>query len=271
MGILEAIILGFIQGITEFFPVSSSGHLTLLPILIERTNSSLNFDFQDTAFDGILHMATFIAILIAYRKKIWAILQKWKERSNFILIRNILLTSTPAILIAGIFEALGLLENQSPVLTAFNLIWVGVVLLAVEFMPKIKTATGEAHGLNKKQAVSIGLLQGMSLLRGVSRSGITLIAGLWQGLSKEAALEYAFLSSIPVFAAVSIFSIGKVFIDRSDLVASNNQLLAGFLAALLSGILVITLFRSLIKKRYVLAAFGFYRIILGIILLVVLI
>lgn len=268
---LEAIILGIIQGLTEFFPVSSSGHLLLLPELSKALGLGLDFDFQDSAFDITLHIATFLAILIAYRKRLWTTFANYKKQENFDLIRSVFITTIPVAMFGAIFFILGdeVIKNES--LATFMLIFVGILLIVAEIKFPVeinKQTTETTFDLKTQDAFTIGLGQSVAFVRGVSRSGITMLAGLMNGLNRREALDYAFLSGIPVFAMITAAQILQLITDPEATQATTEQIASGFIAALITGILVISIFRSLINKKGALAAFGIYRIILGIIIVI---
>jgi undecaprenyl-diphosphatase len=267
---IAAIILGIIQGLTEFFPVSSSGHLLLLPKLSDALGLGLNFDFQDTQFDVVLHIATFLAILIAYKQKIWKIFTKITQPEQKQTVINIVFVSIPAVIVSGILF-LGddeIVKNED--VATFMLILVGFLLIFAEFSSKYAANTLTYDKLSPQKAFVIGIFQMLALLRGVSRSGITLIGGMQMGLKREEALDFAFLAALPIFALATIAQILELITDQNATQASTMQLSVGFVAALVTGILVIEIFKKIINRKGMLAAFGVYRIILGIILLLVL-
>ncbi|MFW5702649.1 MAG: undecaprenyl-diphosphate phosphatase [Candidatus Dojkabacteria bacterium] len=262
---LEAIILGIIQGLTELFPVSSSGHLLLVPEISKALGLDLDFSFQDTSFDITLHVATFFAILIAYWAKVKPIIFQWKEEKTNKLRKNLVLSSLPLAIPALIFAVFSddLVKNNS--LATFMLISIGAALIATEVYVNKRGQGNSYLELNKKSALVIGFFQAFAAVRGTSRSGITLIGGVLTGLSKKEALDYAFLAGLPVFAALSILDLIDIITNGTG-EASFVQVVAGFSAAFLSSLAVITFFRKIIGYKWSLSIFGIYRIAIGLLL-----
>lgn len=260
MQILEAIILGLIQGLTEFLPISSSGHLLLIPELVEHLGFGLDFSFQDTNFDIVLHIATFVVVAGFYLRRI---LRLWQEqtsqtaRANFV--RNLALTALPSLLVGTVLSLTGW-DEQSKYVAVFTLVTVGLLLIWVEFWPE---RNGVLTQLKPKSASLIGLFQALALIRGTSRSGITLIGGLTQGLKRQEAFDYAFIASLPLFAVLTLFEIFKLLLEPHTVKAEPLELLAGFLAALISGFITIHFFRRLIIRPGFLGIMGLYRVLLG--------
>jgi len=266
MHITEAIILGLIQGITELLPISSSGHLFLAEFFNKQLNLGLNFSFQTTEFDIILHMATFIAIIIAFWPIIKRLVTDWRSAETKKLLINLILTSIPSWIIGLVLLKTGDDFLKQPGLTAAMLIVVGIVLIVVDKNQKLQQQTKEYKSLSFKDAIKIGLFQSLAALRGTSRSGITFIGGQTAGgLSRQSALDYAFLSSLPIFASLAIIETAQLFMDgQQNLFAKNGlELAIGFITALIFGLLSIRVLRSIVKKPGVLSAFGIYRIFLG--------
>jgi len=266
MDMLEAILLGIIQGVTEFLPVSSSGHLAIAPFLFGWEQQSLQFDV-------IVHGATLLAIIIYYRKRLQSLIastfsQDSKSRKeSIVLLRNITISSVPAVLIGLLFK--GTVESLSsniPIIAA-SLIIVGILLIAINRHFK---NTVQITSLPGKSALFIGAMQAIALIRGVSRSGITIIGGAASGLSKQDAIEYAFLISIPVLAGGFLFGLYDVLTVPvgEGTTFSYASLLVGFVSAFISGYLAITFLIKYIQQHDF-AVFGYYRIILGIILLLI--
>ena len=188
MTIWQAAILGIIQGITEFLPISSSGHLIFLPRFFGWPDQGLDFD-------AVLHLGTLLAVVIYFRsqlKKMWR--AWWSNQENGHqdrkLVWGLLVAVIPAaivgFLLGGVFERL----FRSPVAIAVSLAVFGVVLGLADWLGKKKYGVGRV-GIFR--ALYIGLAQVLALIPGVSRSGITMTAGLTLGLKREAAAEFSFL------------------------------------------------------------------------------
>jgi undecaprenyl-diphosphatase len=270
MEILLAIFLGILQGITELFPISSSGHLLVIPEIIQAIDSDLDFGFQDTSFDVVLHIATFLAIAIFYRKKVVELLSNPTKGENKRYLKNITITSGTVITLGLLFYLIvGESLARNSVLTASMLILFGILLIAVEIYSNKKSEYTQIEDLNSKKALFVGALQGLSFIRGVSRSGSAVIAGILSGMNKKEALDYAFISGLPVFAALTVFQTTTMLFDPDSYKATALELGAGFVAAFTSGIISIALFRKFIEYKWSLSIFGIYRILLGIVALII--
>lgn len=276
---LEAFLLGLIQGLTELLPVSSSGHLLLLPFLSEELGLPLNFSFQDTSFDIALHVATFLAISLFYAR---SILVSWKglepkARKDFL--RNIALTSTPALAFGGLLVVIGDDWVKTPSLTAWLLIIIGVIFIVLDRQWRSSEGSGvhptpkldlkPLAALPARAALIIGFFQAGALFRGTSRSGASLIGGYTQGLSRLAALDYAFIASLPLFAILTAYEVVKLIKDFN---AGANQIpvaemLVGGGTAFLVSLVVLQFFRRIVRLPGAFIAFGFYRVALGFLVL----
>lgn len=256
MGIIEAIVLGAIQGLTEFIPVSSSGHLVLAQALFGSASDHKFLEFID--------IGTLLALIIFFRGRIAAIIRSIVKDRDYRLLRNVILTSLPAGIIG---LALSGFINRSPffgsvvvVITALAV--VGAVMVLLERLPKA-SPVGSLSELSAGRALAIGGAQVFALIPGVSRSGSTIIAGRLGGLSSEKAAEYSFLASIPIISAVVL----KLFVghdDRAYFTAHMSTLIISNLAAFVFGMLAIGfLLRYL--ARHDLKVFGWYRIIIAVV------
>lgn len=256
VSIFESIVLGLVQGLTEFIPVSSSGHLIIAQELLGGSSDHLFLEF--------INIGTVLALLIYFRKKIWTTLRDAFLNKNFTLIRNIILTTLPVGVIG--FLAADFIDSQpffvSSVVVIFALAIVGFVMVILEKIPKAKPRKGEK--LSIAQSLLIGFAQTLALIPGASRSGTTIIAGRICGLKPTDAAEYSFLVSIPIMIGVVL----KVFIKNTDYLLTNlAPLLVGNTVALLAGLLAVGFLMRFLSKHS-LAVFGWYRIILATVLLI---
>ena len=273
---LSYILLGLIQGITEFLPVSSSGHLILFKDFL-----GLN---QDIVLDVSLHIATLLAVLFYYRKKLWSltlsllyqILLKLRvepfERFNLFsnpidsskdvkFISFLILATIPAALIGYLYD--DFLESlRYPVIVASMLLLVAFLML----YDYLKTKTKHTN-FNYKNVVIIGLAQAVAIIPGTSRSGITITIASLLGIKKENAADFTFMLSIPVISGAFLFKIA----DVSDFSAFFNlNVVLAFTVALISGYFSIGLLINILKK-YGFMPFIVYRILLALIVLIPLI
>lgn len=245
----EAIILGVIQGLTEFIPISSSGHLVLAQTLFGTT--------PDHFFLEVINIGTTLALIVFFRKKIWNIIQDVFVNRNFRLARNILITALPAGIVGYVFA--DYIEANwfftSAVVVIFTLTIVGILMIVLEKLPKLsEVATGEK--LTGWRALVIGIVQIVALIPGVSRSGSTIIAGRFMGLSAAQAAEYSFLVSLPIMVGVTL----KVCVsDQAYMAANAGTLLVANIAAFAAGLFAIGFLMNYLSKHS-LAVFGWYRI-----------
>lgn len=261
MSIFEAVVLGLIQGLTEFIPVSSSGHLVLAQYFFSGASDHLFIEF--------INIGTLLALFIYFRKRIWAILKDVFVNKNLILVRNILITAIPAGLV-GFFMA-DIIETspffESAVVVTIGLAVVGILMVLLEKLPKA-SALKKSEELSPKRSLWIGLWQVLSLIPGVSRSGSTIIAGRLAGLNAATAAEYSFLVSLPIMLGVVLKLLVKES-DRAYLFDNLAMLVLSNAVAFVSGLLAVG-FLMRYLSRHNLSVFGWYRIGLAAILTIVL-
>jgi undecaprenyl-diphosphatase len=259
MNVFETVLLGLIQGLTEFIPISSSGHLVIAQTFLSGASEHLFLEF--------INIGTMLALLVYFRRKIVSILEDIFRKKQYTLARNILITAIPA-------GAVGFVLSDFIASTAFfasavvvvcTLFIVGVVMVVLEKLPKASPVK-QAESLSGWRALSIGLAQMCALIPGVSRSGATIIAGRLSGLSAAEAAEYSFLASLPIMAGVTL----KVLLeDQTYLLDNLVPLVVGNTAAFISGLIAVGFLMQYLKKHS-LAIFGWYRIGLAAVLAVVL-
>ena len=256
---LEAVILGLIQGLTEFIPISSSGHLVIAQTFLPGTPDHLFLEF--------INIGTMLALLVFFRKKIWKIIIDVFVNKNFRLARNILLTAIPAGAVG--FALADFIEKNSfftsAVVVVFTLAIVGVVMVVLEKLPKLSPIE-EGEKLPWWRALIIGGAQVLALIPGTSRSGSTIIAGRLMGLSPANAAEYSFLASLPIMAGVTL----KVLLTDSHYLTEHfGTLLVSNFAAFISGLIAVGFLMRFLSKHS-LAVFGWYRIGLAVVLATIL-
>lgn len=261
MTILEAIILGLIQGLSEFIPISSSGHLVIAQYFMNGASDHLFLEW--------INVGTVLALIIYFRQRIWGAIKDVLVGKDYRLAINIIIAMLPAGLIGFLFA--DFIETHP----FFGSVWtvvvtlfvVGVLLVVLEKLPKLSKVKDEAE-LPKPRALTIGLVQVLALIPGTSRSGSTIIAGRLMGLNAAKAAEFSFLVSIPIMLGV----ITKVLVKESDrayLMNNLDTLLIGNFVALISGLLAVGFLMRYLEKRS-LALFGYYRIGLALVLATVL-
>ena len=246
---IEIFILSLIQGITEFLPVSSSSHLILI-------SKYLSFEKQSLSIDVSLHIGSFFAVIFYFKRDILKFL---KDKA---LLFKIFVSSIPVMIIGyGLVET-GIIDNVRNIkVIAFTTILFGILLFISD---KFKLKKDLNKNFTYKAAIFIGFFQVLSLLPGVSRSGIAITAARLLNFKRVDAGKISFLISIPILGAVSIFGLKNV-IFSNDVNFTKINLIAIFLSFLISFI-TIKYFLIYINK-FSLNVFVFYRIVLGVILL----
>jgi len=249
MSIFDAIVLGLVQGVTEFIPISSSGHLVITSHLL-GVGSAFTFDV-------LLNLGTMLALVIFYRKRIWSIVVRIFSGSEWKLLAKVILATIPAIAIGM------LLKSQVEWLN--GMIWVVIAMLVIVGIPMIlvgrEKKTADNREIEKsvgwRAAATIGVAQALAFIPGTSRSGITILAGLRSNLSAARAAEFSFLLAIPIIAGASF----KTLLDGGFEFISNNMavVLVGNIASFVAGILAVSFFIKFISNNG-LKAFGWYRI-----------
>lgn len=240
-------IVGFIQGITEFLPISSSGHIVLLGSFFRLDNLML--------ISVVAHIGTLFAVIFCYRKTIKELITKPKNPTNL----HLILATIPTVIMVLMFNKF-LEEN----FTISTLVWgflISSVLLLVADLKKEGKRT-----ITKKSAIIMGISQGFALLPGISRSGTTLVCGLLQGVEKQQALDFSFLMSIPVILCSAIYESFKLF--TCQLTVDWLGIFIVMVSSFLFGILSIKIMLKTVNKNR-LYFFSIYLAVLSLILLLV--
>ena len=260
MNILESTVLGLVQGITEFIPVSSSGHLEITQRILGAGGRAEDFHF----FLELINFGTLFALLFYYRQTIWEILQRVFVKKDYKLALNILITSIPAgiigLLLSKAIEKLPFFSSLTTI--GFAMGFVGLIMIFVNKLPHLSKLKDE-NELTPGRALAIGLAQTFALIPGVSRSGSTIITGRVMGLDSKSAAKYSFLASLPIMIAVC----GKSLLSSSSraYIASNlGMLLLSNLVAFISGLIALQIVMKYFKKENSIPSFGVYRVILAV-------
>jgi undecaprenyl-diphosphatase len=259
--LLKALFLGLIEGLTEFLPISSTGHLILFGHLIDFQSDS------GRAFEVIIQLGAILAVCWLYRQKIVDLLKGFFSGDiharRFAV--NVFLAFLPAVVI-GIF-AVDFIKQVlfSPLVVGCALIIGGLIIFAVE-AKEFKPRTIEATDITFKQAILVGFAQCLAMIPGTSRSGATIIGGMLSGLSRKAATEFSFFLAMPTMLGAATYDL----IRNASVLSSDNMMniAAGFAAAFIAALLVV---KALVKfvEKHTLRVFAWYRVILGVILLIV--
>ena len=249
--IVQAIVMGIVQGLTEFLPVSSSGHLILVPALLGWHDPFID----SLVFSVLLHMATLLALLIFFRADWFRLIPAWfasiRDRSladdpDRRLAWLIAVSTVPAV-IAGL--ALGdLAENAD--FRAVGRVAVALVIGAALLWlgERVGSRTRSIGDLGFRGAVGIGLAQALALVPGISRSGISIAAGLVIGLDRASAARFSFLMATPITAGAGIFEIRKIVAGEATPV-DLAPLLAGMAAALVAGLIAISVMLRFLRSN----------------------
>ena len=251
MDIIQAIIIGIIEGFTEFLPISSTGHM-----IVASKFLGVSQDHLTKAYEVIIQFAAIMAVLLLYKEKI-----SFKKIS---LWQKLFVAFLPLAVIGFLFK--DIIKTLFTVeIVAWMFIVGGIIFLVVEkFYKEESSHTYDVEQVSMKQALWIGIAQIFSLIPGTSRAGATIIGGLLVGLDRKASAEFSFLLAIPVMAAVSGYDLLKYYGEFAD--ANWGAFVAGFVTAFVVAYLTIKLFLVFLQ-RFTFVAFGWYRIILGILLL----
>ena len=248
MPILHIFILSLIEGLTEFLPISSTGHLILTSAILEIPPS----DYLK-AFEIIIQFGAILAVVVLYRSRL-----KW----NFEYYRKVFFAFLPAAVVGFLLKDHLTNLLDSSLVVAWALIAGGVVLLFVDSF--FKNNTGSEF--STKKAVFVGFLQCLALIPGVSRSAATIIGGQLAGLTREKAAEFSFILAIPTLSAATFYKLWKI---RAQLdVGQSFDLVLGVLLSFVFAVIAIRFFITILNK-YGLKYFGIYRIVLGAIVLYV--
>jgi undecaprenyl-diphosphatase len=236
MDLIQAIVLGLVQGITEFIPVSSSGHLVLVPWL-------LGWDSPGLVFDTVVHWGTLLAVLAYFWRDWYSLITSWRRglvrwrwdepqaRLMWLLILGSIPAAVLGFLLEGFFESL----FGRPVYVSLFLLVTAGLLAFSEWRSR---GQRDLTSLRWPDALVIGLGQAAAIAPGISRSGATIASGLFRGLGREAAARFSFLLSTPIILGAGLFKLLDLF-SVPDPLAQVTTLAAGFVAAALSGYLCI--------------------------------
>jgi undecaprenyl-diphosphatase len=261
MSVITSIILGLIEGLTEFLPISSSGHLIIARDLFGWQGSG------DLAFDAVLQLATILAVILYFWKDIWHLIKvfvsmirgKIVEKKDKTIVWAIVIGTIPAVIAGLLLQKYMETTFRSAVLVCAVLIIGSGVMF---FAEKIATKNKE---LTVKKGFWVGVFQCLALVPGFSRSGATISGGLFMGLNREEATRFSFLLSVPIIVGAGL----KEFISISHtgfLAANNLDLFFGSLTAFVVGIFAIDFLMKFLKK-HTLDIFIYYRVILAVVVL----
>jgi undecaprenyl-diphosphatase len=257
MEIWQAIVVGVVQGMSEFLPISSSGHITLTEFLLGMRVEGEERE-ADITFELVLHLGTFLSVLIYFRRKLWdlfmALFQRGRTEERRMIVWLVIAT-VPATVAYLLFKDFFEGAYDNAVLVSALLLVTGVVLLA----PRFYRAPEREFGM--KQALWMGVAQAFAILPGISRSGSTITAGLMSGSKPNAAAEFSFLMFLPAIGGGTLLKAKEVVkVAQGESAAAYG---AGFLAAFVSGLVAVYLVLNLIRRGK-LQVFAYYCFTVGV-------
>ncbi len=255
---LEAALLGLVEALTEFLPVSSTGHLIIAAEL-------LNFDGPPgKVFEVVIQAGAVLAILVTYFRRFWdVLLGLGKDPAARRFATAIALAFLPAALIGVVAHKYIKFYLFNPTVVALALILGGIAILVIERVRPVPTVN-QIENFTPRLALGIGLIQCVAMIPGVSRSGATILGALLMGVTRRAAAEFSFFLAVPTLAGAAVYDLYK---NRDGLSADGMELIAiGFITTFLASLWVIRWFVGFVSRRGF-APFAWYRIVAGTVLL----
>jgi undecaprenyl-diphosphatase len=253
--VITAILLGIVEGLTEFLPVSSTGHLILASEL-------LGYDAATWAmFNVVIQLGAILAVVVLYWRTFWAVMMGMAkaEPNAWKFVRNILLAFIPSVILGLAFKDVIDVMLGSPKIVAVALIVGGIAILIIEKLVKPGETRGVAD-MPVRQAIGIGLVQCLAMVPGVSRSGATIMGALCLGVERRTAAEFSFFLAIPTMVGATAL---ELFEKRDSLASVNFSLIGiGFVVSFLVAVGVIRWFVGIVSKHGF-APFAWYRIVAG--------
>ncbi len=256
---LTAILLGIVEGLTEFVPVSSTGHLIL-------ASEIFGYD-ADTwkVFNVVIQLGAILAVVVQYWRTFWAVGMGLLKRqpSSFVFVRNILLGFLPSAILGFALKDYIDIMLGSPMVVAWALVLGGIAILAIEKVAKPGPLTGVAQ-LPARQALGVGLFQCVSMVPGVSRSGATIMGALAMGIERRTAAEFSFFLAIPTMMGATTL---ELWDNRAALAAGSGpvgwwEISVGFVVSFVVALAVIKAFVAYVSRAGF-APFAWYRIVAG--------
>ncbi len=247
MHLIEALIFGIVQGISEFLPISSTAHIIIVELL-------LGYNFPGLAFEIYLHIASVFAVMLYFRRELWAVItgffsyfgKKTPENKIYFMFGIYIIIATAITGVLGIFLKFQVVEvMKTPAFIAFALVVTGTALILIERFKEYGNRREE--NMTYLDAVLVGLAQTVAVLPGISRSGSTVIVALWAGLDRETAVSYSFLLVIPAILGSTVLAIGEVSLEIWAAVGTA-PLVVSFLASFVFSLVGIVWLIDFLKK-----------------------
>lgn len=257
MGIWEAILLGLIQGLTEFLPVSSSGHLVIFQDLLGLNETGITLEVM-------LHFGTLLSVIWVFRRDFLNLLSFRKDNQQKHLLLMLAIGVTVTAIIGLVFSSYINLLFKSTLLVGFMLLLTGGIIKLLAILPPGLIKITE---MKVQDAFWVGLLQGLAVLPGISRSGSTIMAARWRGLDRETAISYSFMLAAPVILGATLVEAKEFFASGIEKAMLFNYS-AGGLAAFISGIAAIKIFIKLLAGHKI-HYFAYYCWAIGALVIIV--
>ncbi len=253
---LAAILLGILEGLTEFLPVSSTGHLILATEL-------LGFDQRDwEVFNIAIQPAAILAIVVLYWRTFWDVAKGLFgfEKGAIAFVRNLLMAFFPAVILGLAFGDIIETMLGNAVLVCWSLIIGGIAILAIERWAKPPATGAGVSGVPLRTAILVGLVQCLAMIPGVSRSGATILGAMAFGVDRKTAAEFSFFLAVPTLTGATVYQLAK---QGGNLTSHDFTLIGiGSVAGFVTALVVVKLFVTIIT-RVGFAPFAWYRIVVG--------
>ena len=250
MTIFEAALLGIIQGLTEFLPISSSGHLVI-------GQKVLGISVAGNVFEIVVHLGTLVSVFIVFWKDIWQLITSLKSAPTQKYISAIIVGTLPAVIIGFLFRDVISEAFENIKVVAVTLMITGLILLTTKFInTKLKD-------ISVGRGLLIGIAQGMAIIPGISRSGMTISLGMYLGIAPDKAAKFSFLLGIPAIFGAGLLT-GLDLMESSEPTLALSVLIVGFVSSLLVGWISLKWLLGLIKSGKF-HWFGVYCLLIGLI------
>ncbi len=255
--VIQAVLLGIVEGLTEFIPVSSTGHLILLVDMLKFEGP------QGAVFEISIQMGAILAVCYAYFGRLWGVATTLKQQQSQRFVLNLLIAFMPAAVIGVLAHSVIKELLFSVTVVSWMLVIGGVLILLIERMQIVEKHT-DVLNFSPLLALKIGFCQVLAMVPGTSRSGATIMGARLLGVSRKSATEFSFFLAIPTMLGATVYDLYK---NRDHLVADDMGLIAiGFFAAFIAALLVVKSVIAFIE-RHGFTPFGYYRIALGCVML----
>ncbi|RAU21357.1 undecaprenyl-diphosphatase [Paramagnetospirillum kuznetsovii] len=254
---LEALLLGIVEGLTEFLPVSSTAHLLLI-------GDMLGFEGPPgKTFEIVIQLGAILAVCVVYWQRLWGVATTITHPRSFAFARNVLIAFLPAAVIGALAYKYIKQMLDSPLVASAALVVGGLAILAIERMVK-RARIQAVEDLSPAMSLAIGFCQVLAMVPGVSRAGATIMGSMLLGVERRIAAEFSFFLAIPTMTGATVYSLYK---NWSTLSFDGSALIAiGFVAAFFSALVVVKTFIGFIGKHGF-APFAYYRIVFGLVML----